>query len=198
MGLYFLGLAAAYLLGSIPFGLIASKIFGAKDPRFYGSRNIGFTNVLRVSGKKAGVVTLLGDAGKGLLATILAGLMEFPWPWILLIGLTVVVGHIFSIFLGFKGGKGVATAFGAIVGIHPLIGWLLIGIWIGTVFLFRYSSGGALAAFGLFPILAFFLTSDFFFCLYAVCIMILIYACHKENIVRLLRGTEDKMRLFSS
>jgi glycerol-3-phosphate acyltransferase PlsY len=198
MGLYLLGVFGAYLLGSIPFGLVVSKLFGADDPRTHGSCNIGFTNVLRISGKKVGFLTLFGDLGKGLLATIVARLMGFPWSWILLIGFAVVLGHVFSIFLRFKGGKGVATALGSILGIHPLIGLLLIGVWLGTVLVFRYSSGGALAAFGVFPILTFFLAYDFFFCIYSLCIMIIIYLCHKDNILRLIQGTETKMSLFSN
>ena len=198
MGLYLLGVFGAYLLGSIPFGLIVSKIFGTDDPRTHGSRNIGFTNVLRVSGKRAGFLTLFGDLGKGFLATTMATLMGVPWSWILSIGFAVVLGHVFSIFLQFKGGKGVATAMGSISGIHPLIGAVLMGVWLGTVLIFKYSSGGALAAFGVFPFLAFFLTHDFYFCLYALCMMGIIYLCHKENILRLIQGTENKMRLFSS
>jgi glycerol-3-phosphate acyltransferase PlsY len=198
MGLYLLGVFGAYLLGSIPFGLVVSKIFRTDDPRTHGSRNIGFTNVLRVSGKKAGFLTLFGDLGKGLLATAMVSLMGFPWVWILFIGIAVVLGHVFSIFLRFKGGKGVATGLGSISGIHPLIGLLLIGVWLGTVLVFKYSSGGALAAFGVFPFLAFLLTHDFYFCIYSLCMMVLIYFCHKENILRLMQGTESKMRLFSS
>lgn len=197
MGLYLLGIFGAYLLGSIPFGLVVSKILGTDDPRTHGSRNIGFTNVLRVSGKKAGILTLVGDLGKGVLATTLVSLMGFPWSWILLVGLAVVLGHVFSLFLRFKGGKGVATALGAIVGIHLFIGVLLIVIWLGTVLGFRYSSGGALAAFGAFPFLVFFLTHDFSFCLFALTVMGIIYFCHKENIVRLIQGNESKMKLFS-
>jgi acyl phosphate:glycerol-3-phosphate acyltransferase len=198
MGLYLLGVLGAYLLGSIPFGLVVSKILNTDDPRNHGSCNIGFTNVLRVSGKKAGFLTLFGDLGKGILATSMASLMEFPWVWILCIGIAVVLGHVFSIFLRFKGGKGVATALGSISGIHPLIGLLLIGVWLGTVFVFRYSSGGALAAFGVFPFLAFFLTHDFYFCIYSLFMTLLIYLCHKDNILRLMQGTENKMRLFST
>ena len=198
MGLYLLGVLGAYFLGSIPFGLVASKLFGTDDPRTHGSGNIGFTNVLRVSGKKVGFFTLFGDLGKGFLATTMAGFMGFPRPWILLIGLAVVLGHVFSPFLRFKGGKGVATALGSVLGIHLLIGAVLLGIWLGTVLIFRYSSGGALAAFGVFPILTFFLTYDFFFCLFSLGIMGIIYGCHKENIYRLIQGTESKMSLFSS
>jgi acyl phosphate:glycerol-3-phosphate acyltransferase len=198
MGVYLVGVFVAYLLGSIPFGLVACKIFKTNDPRTHGSRNIGFTNVLRISGKKAGFFTLLGDLGKGVLATLIGGLLEFPWEWILLIGIAVVLGHIFPIFLRFKGGKGVATALGSIFGIHPLIGLMLLGVWLGTVLIFSYSSGGALASFGIFPFLAFFLTQDWYFEVYAMCLTGIIYLSHKENIFRLVHGTENKMRLFSS
>lgn len=139
MDIYLLGVVSAYLLGSIPFGLVVSRIFGADDPRTKGSQNIGFTNVLRVSGKKVGILTLIGDLGKGTVATVIAGFVGFPWLWILIIGFTVLLGHVFSLFLGFKGGKGVATALGAIIGIHPLIGWLLVGVWLGAVLVFGLS-----------------------------------------------------------
>jgi len=198
MGLYLSGVFGAYLLGSIPFGLVVTKILGADDPRTHGSHNIGFTNVLRVCGKKAGFLTLLGDLGKGLLATTMASFVGFPWVWILLVGFAVVFGHVFSLFLRFNGGKGVATGLGSILGIHPLIGLILIVVWLGAVLIFRYSSGGALAAFGVFPFIAFFLTQDLYFCLYSLCMMGIIYFCHKDNILRLAQGTESKMRLFSN
>lgn len=198
MGLYLIGVFVAYLLGSIPFGLVFSKIFGTDDPRTQGSRNIGFTNVLRVSGKKAGFLTLFGDLGKGLLATTMVSLMGFPWIWILIIGVAVVLGHVFSLFLRFKGGKGVATAFGSILGIHSLIGLILIVIWLGAVWFFRFSSGGALAAFAVFPFLAFFMTRDFYFSLFSLCVMGIIYFCHKDNIHRLIQGTEPKIGHISN
>ncbi|PJA78031.1 MAG: acyl-phosphate glycerol 3-phosphate acyltransferase [Nitrospirae bacterium CG_4_9_14_3_um_filter_51_5] len=194
--MYLLGVVSAYLLGSIPFGLVFSRIFGTEDPRTHGSHNIGFTNVLRVSGKKVGMFTLLGDLGKGAVATAIVDFMGFPRHWILVIGFAVILGHVFSIFLRFNGGKGVATALGAILGIHPLIGWLLVGVWLGAVLVFRYSSGGALLAFGVFPFLAFFLTHDLYFCLFALGVMGIIFLCHKENILRLMQGTESKMSLF--
>ncbi len=188
----------AYVLGSIPFGLLVSKALGKKDPRTAGSKNIGFTNVLRVSGKKAGILTLLGDIGKGLVATVIAQMLGAPRIWILLIGFTVVLGHIFSMFLGFKGGKGVATALGSVLGIEPVLGGCLFGIWIAAVLIFRYSSGGALAAFSGFPILAFFFTEDLHLVLFSLGILGLIVYGHTENITRLMNGTESKMRLFSS
>jgi glycerol-3-phosphate acyltransferase PlsY len=197
MELYLLGVVSAYLLGSIPFGLVVSRLFGADDPRTQGSHNIGCTNVLRISGKKVGFLTLIGDLGKGTLATAIAGFMGFPWPWILVIGFMVILGHVFSIFLRFHGGKGVATALGAIIGIDPFIGWILVGVWLGAVLLFRYSSGGAILTFGVFPFLAFFLTHDLYLSFFAIGVMIIIFLCHKENIIRLLRGTESKISLFS-
>jgi len=195
---YALATGGAYLLGSIPFGVIVAKALGERDPRTSGSRNIGFTNVLRVSGKKAGILTLLGDIGKGVLAAGLAQSMGAPRHWVLLIGLAVVIGHIFSIFLGFKGGKGVATALGSVFGIEPFLGLCLFGIWIVTVIIFRYSSGGALAAFLSFPILSYFLNGDLQIIFFSFVILGLIVYGHTENISRLLKGTEPKMSLFSS
>ena len=196
--MYILGAIGAYILGSIPFGLLVAHALGEKDPRTAGSKNIGFTNVLRVSGKKAGILTLLGDIGKGVVAVVLAQSLGAPRPWVLLIGFAVIFGHIFSVFLVFKGGKGVATALGSVFGIEPFLGSCLIGIWIVTVIIFKYSSGGALAAFLGFPILAFFLNGDFQFILFSLSVLGLIVYGHTENISRLINGTEPKMNLISS
>ncbi len=195
---YISGTLGAYVLGSIPFGLLVSKALGEKDPRTAGSKNIGFTNVLRVSGKKAGILTLLGDIGKGLAATVIAQMLGTPRIWVLLVGFAVVLGHIFSLFLSLKGGKGVATALGSVLGIEPVLGGCLFGIWIGAVLLFRYSSGGALAAFLGFPILAFLFKEDLHLVFFSLGILGLIIYGHTENITRLVNGTESKMSLFSS
>jgi glycerol-3-phosphate acyltransferase PlsY len=197
MLLYILEAIGAYVLGSIPFGLLVARALGEKDPRTAGSKNIGFTNVLRVSGKKAGILTLVGDIGKGVAAAVLAQTLGAPRPWVLLISLAVVLGHIFSVFLAFKGGKGVATALGAILGIEPFLGFCLLGIWIGTVIIFKYSSGGALAAFFGFPILAFFLKGDMQLFLFSICILGIIVYGHAENIGRLIKGTEPKINRTS-
>ena len=197
MLLNILGVIGAYILGSIPFGLIVAHALGEKDPRTAGSNNIGFTNVLRVSGKKAGILTLLGDIGKGVIAVVFAQGLGAPRPWVLLMGFAVVLGHIFSVFLAFKGGKGVATALGAVLGIDPVLGACLVGIWIGTVIIFKYSSGGALAAFLSFPLLVYFFNEDLQLILFSLCILVLIIYGHTENISRLMKGTEPKMRLFS-
>ena len=194
---YALATLAAYLLGSIPFGLLAAKMLGEKDPRAFGSRNIGFTNVLRVCGKKAGALTLIGDIGKGLVATGIAQSFGIPRTWLLCIGLAVILGHIFSVFLAFKGGKGVATAIGSVLGMAPYLGLCMVGIWIGTVITFKYSSGGALAAFGGFPILAILFGRDFQLIVFSVSVLAVILYCHRDNISRLIDGTEPKMGLFS-
>ena len=189
-----IGLAIfGYLLGAVPFGVVISKAMGLTDPRTVGSKNVGFTNVLRVSGKKAGILTLIGDMGKGWIMGFAATqLLQDEWA-ILAVALVPFLGHLFSPFLGFKGGKGVATALGSVLGVAPLIGLLLLLAWIGAVAIWRYSSGGALTAFGLFPILAASLRPTAPFALFSVLVTALIVIKHKGNIERLWKGTESKM-----
>jgi glycerol-3-phosphate acyltransferase PlsY len=182
-----------YLLGAVPFGIVISKAMGLPDPRRVGSKNVGFTNVLRVSGKTPGILTLIGDMGKGWVMGFAAThLLQDEWA-ILLIALAPFLGHLFSPFLGFKGGKGVATALGSVLGVAPLIGLLLLMAWIGAVALWRYSSGGALTAFGLFPIIAALLHLTTVFMLFSLVVSGLIGIKHKGNIERLWKGTESKM-----
>ena len=181
------------LLGAIPFGVVVSKAMGLPDPRTVGSKNVGFTNVLRVSGKKAGILTLLGDMGKGWVM----GWAAMQWltdeRFIMLVALSVILGHIFSPFLNFKGGKGVATAMGAVLGLSPSIGLLLLLIWLGAVAIWRYSSGGALAAFGCFPVVAIVNEQRQGFFVFSLVVSGLIWIKHKDNIVRLWKGTESKI-----
>lgn len=181
------------LLGAIPFGVVVSKAMGLPDPRTVGSKNVGFTNVLRVSGKKAGILTLLGDMGKGWVM----GWAAMQWltdeRFIMLVALSVILGHIFSPFLNFKGGKGVATALGAVLGLSPSIGLLLVLIWLGAVAIWRYSSGGALAAFGCFPVVAIVNEQRQGFFVFSLVVSTLIWVKHKDNIVRLWKGTESKI-----
>jgi len=182
-----------YLLGAIPFGIVVSKALGLSDPRTVGSKNVGFTNVLRVSGKKAGILTLLGDMGKGWLL----GWVAMQWltdeSFIMIVALTPILGHLFSPFLGFKGGKGVATALGVVLGLSPSIGLLLLLIWLGAVAIWRYSSGGALAAFGCLPVVASVNEQRQEFFVFSLLVSTLIWVKHKDNIVRLWKGTENKM-----
>jgi len=184
---------AGYLLGAVPFGIVVSEAMGLPDPRTVGSKNVGFTNVLRVSGAKAGVLTLLGDMGKGWLM----GWAGMHWltteSYIMVVALSPILGHLFSPFLGFKGGKGVATALGAVLGLSPSMGTLLLLIWLGTVAIWRYSSSGALAAFGLFPVVAIVNEQRQEFLVFAIVVSTLIWIKHKDNIVRLWKGTESKI-----
>jgi glycerol-3-phosphate acyltransferase PlsY len=182
-----------YVLGGIPFGIVVSKALGLPDPRTVGSKNIGFTNVLRVSGKTAGILTLLGDFGKGWVCAWVAMHWLTVESYIMVVAFAPILGHMFSPFLGFKGGKGVATAVGVVLGLSPSIGLLLLLIWLGAVAIWRYSSGGALAAFGCFPIVAVVNEQRQEFFIFSLVISALIWFKHKDNIVRLWRGTESKM-----
>jgi len=182
-----------YLLGSIPFGVIVAKWLGMVDPRTAGSRNIGFTNVLRVLGKKAGLLTLAGDAGKGWLVGWAAAHSLEQEAMVLMVALSPILGHLYSIFLGFRGGKGVATALGAVTSIAPLLGLTLLFIWLVTAAVWRYSSGAALAAFVALPIWAGLMGESWQFQVFAWLVSGLIVLRHKENIQRLWHGTEPKM-----
>jgi len=184
---------AGYVFGSIPFGIVVSKAMGLPDPRTIGSKNVGFTNVLRVSGTKAGVLTLLGDMGKGWVMGWAAMYWLTDERFIMLVALSPILGHVFSMFLSFKGGKGVATALGSVLGLSPSMGVLLLLIWVGTVAIWRYSSGGALAAFGLLPVVAIVNEQRQEFLLFSVVVSALIWYQHKDNIVRLWKGTESKI-----
>ncbi len=182
-----------YLLGAVPFGVVISRAMGLPDPRTVGSKNVGFTNVLRVSGKTPGILTLIGDMGKGWVMGFAATqLLQDEWT-ILAVALAPFLGHLFSPFLGFKGGKGVATALGSVLGVAPLIGVLLLLAWIGAVALWRYSSGGALTAFGLFPVMAALVRPTTAFIIFSVIVSGLIVIKHKGNLERLWKGTESKM-----
>lgn len=182
-----------YLLGGIPFGIVVSKAMGLPDPRTVGSKNVGFTNVLRVSGKAAGILTLIGDMGKGwLMGVVGTQWLQDEWA-VLIVALAPFIGHLFSPYLGFTGGKGVATALGSVLGVAPMIGLILLVTWLGTVAVWRYSSGGALAAFGLFPLIAAVLHPSVAFVLFSVIVSGLIGMKHKGNIERLWAGTESKI-----
>lgn len=182
-----------YLLGSIPFGLVVTKCLGTGDPRTAGSRNIGFTNVLRLSGKTAGLLTLAGDMGKGWLVAWTAAQTFDREAVVAAIALSPIVGHLYSVFLGFQGGKGVATAMGAVVGMAPPVGVVIMLIWLVTVAVWRYSSGAALAAFGMLPIVAVVFGCSWVLVVVSVVVSTLIVVRHRENLVRLWSGTEPKI-----
>ena len=188
------GLAVAgYLLGAIPFGILVSKCLGLPDPRTVGSKNIGFTNVLRMSGKTAGLLTLIGDMGKGWLVGWIAVQSLNQEPLILTVAATPILGHLFPVFLSFRGGKGVATAMGAVAGVAPWLGLMLLATWLITAGIWRYSSGAALTAFALLPVGAWATGKSTVFVTFTVAISGAIYWKHQDNIKRLLSGTESKI-----
>ncbi|MBM4124913.1 MAG: glycerol-3-phosphate 1-O-acyltransferase PlsY [Nitrospira sp.] len=184
---------AGYLLGSVPFGIVVAKCLGTIDPRTAGSRNIGFTNVLRVSGKTAGFLTLAGDAGKGWLVAWTAAHALDREAAVLAVALCPIAGHLHSVFLRFQGGKGVATALGATIGVAPTIGLTMLAVWLATAAIWRYSSGAALAAFAALPVLAALLGQSAVFQVFAWLVSGMIAFRHKDNIKRLWQGTESKI-----
>ena len=183
----------SYLIGSIPFGIILSKALAGIDPREHGSGNIGFTNVLRVAGRGPGSLTLLGDIGKGFLVVRLAQSLSLTEAWVWLIGLAAVIGHNYSVFLQFKGGKGVATGLGMIYALDNILGWLMLASWGVTVWIWRYSSLGAIVAFGLLPVFMVLTNPNPIPAMYSLVLFGLILHRHKENIRRLRANTEPKI-----
>ena len=186
-------LLSAYLLGSIPFGIIFAKMVHGPDPRSAGSRNIGFTNVLRVVGKSAAAATLIGDVAKGFLAVKGAQYLELPEDWIFMIGIVVVLGHFFPVFLKFRGGKGVATSFGVLGAIQPQAMLLTGVLWAGTVWFSRFVSLGSIVAFGLLPLSMSYLQPSRSVSIFSISLAILIIIRHKDNIIRLWNGTEHRV-----
>ena len=185
-------IGGAYLLGSIPFGLLFCQWLSDLDPRQHGSKNIGFTNVLRVAGWLPGLLTLAGDMGKGLLCVIIASKLTSE-NIILLSGLWVVLGHNYPLFLKLKGGKGVATGFGVILGINPLAGVILLILWAATVSIFRISSAGAITAFLLLPAVTWWLKPEKPYLGFAFILSIMVLVRHRSNIARLWHGQEPRL-----
>ena len=181
----------AYLLGSVSFAIVVSKLMALPDPRSYGSKNPGATNVLRTGRKAAAVATLIGDAAKGWLAVWLALLLLPPaGPYV---ALAVFLGHLFPVYHGFHGGKGVATAAGVLFGIDWRIGLGTVGTWLIIAFFLRYSSLAALIAAAFAPFAtALLLGLNAYFGVVLV-MAALIFWRHKANIARLLAGTESRI-----
>jgi acyl phosphate:glycerol-3-phosphate acyltransferase len=187
----------AYLIGSVSFAVLMSKAFGLADPRSYGSGNPGATNVLRSGKKAAAALTLLGDAAKGWLAVFLAirfvphdaqGLLI-----VALVAVAVFLGHVFPVFLKFKGGKGVATALGVLLALNVWMGLAVLGIWLLMAVVFRYSSLAALVAAIAAPIYAMLIHLPLeLVTATAIMCMLLIWR-HKSNIRNLLTGKESKI-----
>lgn len=189
-----LAVLAAYLLGSVPFAVVVSRAFGLADPRSYGSKNPGATNVLRSGNHLAAVLTLLGDAAKGWLAVFVAEQMSFPTYGVGLVALAVFFGHLFPVFLKFKGGKGVATAAGVILGLDAILAVAVIGTWVAVAYSTRYSSLAAVAAAVVAPLVAALIHAATGGLVVVVGIISLaLIGKHWQNIQRLLAGQESKI-----
>ena len=185
--------ALGYVLGSIPFAVVMSRLFGLADPRTFGSGNPGATNVLRTGNKLAAALTLLGDALKGWAAIFVAGQMGATIEGIALAGLGAFLGHVFPVSLGFKGGKGVATALGVLAGFN---GWLALacaGIWLLVAVVTRYSSLAAILAAVAAPTAAWWLVGKTEVALAVVAMSMLLILRHRTNMARLLSGTEPRI-----
>ncbi|HOB42197.1 MAG TPA: glycerol-3-phosphate 1-O-acyltransferase PlsY [Bacillota bacterium] len=188
-------LSISYVIGSIPFGLLLGTSLVGVDVRKHGSGNIGATNVLRTLGFPFGFVTFLLDASKGL-AVVLLGRALGANDWVIAAsGLAVVAGHNWSIFLGFRGGKGIATTFGFIFAIMPPVGLILAAVWLGLVCAFRYASLGSMVGVAATPIAAYFMGYPSAYVIVCAILAVLAVVRHRSNIERLLSGTENKFAL---
>lgn len=188
-----LAIVAAYLLGSVPFAMISSKLFGLADPRSYGSGNPGATNVLRSGNKKAALFTLFGDAAKGAVAVIVAQQMGLTATQTGLVALAVFIGHLYPIFLKFKGGKGVATAAGVLLALDPFLGLAVAGTWLFVAYVSRYSSLAAVLAAATAPLYQVLMHGGDGRTLVVGIIAMALIGKHWENIQRLLAGKESKI-----
>jgi glycerol-3-phosphate acyltransferase PlsY len=180
-----------YLLGSIPFGLILTKLAGTEDLRSIGSGSIGATNVLRTGRKSLAAATLIGDALKGTLAVVIAGYYGGPNA-AMLAALGAFLGHLFPVWLKFKGGKGVAVYIGVLIGLFWPAALIFCAMWLATAFTTRYSSLSALVAAFITPLFLWWFGHPALASLFAVLTLLLFYA-HRENIKRLQAGTEGKI-----
>lgn len=187
----------AYLLGSISFAVVVSRFSGLADPRTYGSRNPGATNVLRSGNKKAAILTLLGDALKGWVAVFLAKKFSSAYgldeSGLAAVALAVFLGHLWPVFFRFQGGKGVATAAGVLLGINPLLGVGTLATWLIVAYAFRYSSLAALIASIFAPIWQMILFDPGPMFGAVTCMSVLLIYRHRENIANLMAGKEGRI-----
>lgn len=192
---------ASYLLGSIPFGVLLAKAFSRKNIRQSGSGNIGATNVARVLGKKLGILTFIGDMLKGFLPVFVGARIFQTQPQVLwavcLFGFAAFLGHLFPVYLRFRGGKGVATAFGVFLYLAPAVMLTALALFMLVVALWRYISLGSLAVAVGVPIVLAGFSSPLPLILLSIVIGLLIFVKHKSNIQRLCSGTESKLGLNS-
>lgn len=192
--LFIICLVIAYLLGSIQTSVLLAKWLKFPDPRTQGSHNTGATNVLRTVGKNQAVMTLIGDVLKGFLAVLIGIICGLQGPFLAILALAAVVGHIFPVFFQFRGGKGVATALGGIILLSFWVALIAAVIWLVVVFMTRYVSLASLIAVAATPILILILSQGSYF-IPVLLMAVLIIWKHKDNIKRLRAGTESKAKL---
>ncbi len=190
---YIFSIPGAYILGSVPFGILVARAMGGKDPRAVGSRNIGATNVRRSAGHAAGVITLALDVLKGALPTYAAWHLGLGATFVSGVGFAVFLGHLFPIFLKFKGGKGVATACGVMAAVAPLAILLSVVVFLIAVAVKRYVSLGSILAAAMLPVFLSFLPGSRAYLPLGVLIAIFVILRHRENIERLAAGAENKL-----
>jgi|SRR5688572_4129043 len=189
----FLCALGGYLAGSIPFALLVSRVMRLPDPRTYGSGNIGATNVLRSGNRIAALLTLLGDAAKGWAAVLVARIAGLPLELVALVGFAAFLGHLFPVWLGFKGGKGVATAAGVLIAFDWQLGLAVTVVWLTVVAVSRYSSLAALVAAAFAPFAAWHILGAGPMFAATAGMSILLIARHHANIGKLLRGEESRI-----
>lgn len=185
--------AGGYLLGSISTAIIVCKLMGLPDPRTEGSRNPGATNVARLGGKKAAALTLIGDMLKGLIPVLIAHALHASPTVLAATALAAFLGHLYPVFFGFQGGKGVATALGVIYGLYWPVGLFTTGIWLAMAVVFRYSSLAALTAILLTPLGFLWLKPDLPIIIAMLIMTVILYWRHRSNISNLLNGEEGKI-----
>ncbi|HET9652848.1 MAG TPA: glycerol-3-phosphate 1-O-acyltransferase PlsY [Usitatibacter sp.] len=189
----FLCALGGYLAGSIPFALIVSRAFTLPDPRTYGSRNIGATNVLRSGNRAAALLTLIGDAAKGWVAVLVARLLELPAELVALVGVAAFVGHVFPVWLRFRGGKGVATAAGVLIAFDWRIGLAVIVLWLAVAAATRYSSLAGIVAAIVAPFVTWWLLGPGPLVIAVAAMSVVLVLRHHANIRKLLRGEESRI-----
>jgi len=183
----------AYLLGSVSSAIVVAKLFGLEDPRRVGSRNPGATNILRYGGKTAAILTLAGDVLKGVIPVALAHALEAEPPVLGVVMLAAFLGHVFPLYHGFRGGKGVATAAGALLALNVWVGVALIVTWLALAFTTRYSSLSAIVATFASPAYVWGFTRDPWLVAATVVMGAMLLWRHRPNIRKLLAGTEPKI-----
>ncbi|HEY5682649.1 MAG TPA: glycerol-3-phosphate 1-O-acyltransferase PlsY [Sulfuricaulis sp.] len=194
MWLYLLPLFA-YLLGSVSSAVVIARILGLPDPREVGSRNPGATNILRYGGKTAAILTLAGDILKGVVAVLIARALTADPVIVMLTGFAAFLGHLFPVYFGFRGGKGVATALGVWLAINPWVGLALIATWVLVALLFRYSSLSALMASLAAPLYVAWLSPGMPYLVTMIVMSVILIIRHRDNIRNLIAGKEGKIGL---